>query len=129
VQISSTLQWKHEILNGKYVIIVLEAMFGYHIYWQKTPYCSWNRNVSWPTDTQFYGRQKKLDWSSADQHLSIICFCENIRTSNFVFDNVFTEGVFVTHLFSDVGISVWQFVWVTTNALSWVIFLHEVTSL
>jgi len=43
------------------------------------------------------GDSKELDRTSIDQHFSMLCFYNNIRTSNFLGGhNTFTEGLFVT---------------------------------
>ena len=43
------------------------------------------------------GDREKLDRTSLDQHFSMLCFYNNIRTSNFWGGhNIFTEGLFVT---------------------------------
>jgi len=44
--------------------------------------------------------------SLLDQHVGMLCFYEN---------SILTEGMFVTQLSVNVGISVWRCVWVTTN--------------
>ena len=61
------------------------------------------------------GHRKKLDWSLVDQLLSMLGFCNNIRTKILGGKYILTEGVFVTQLSSNVGISVWRIVWVITN--------------
>jgi hypothetical protein len=77
---------------------------------------SWNRYLSQYNDTQFYRRDRKLDRSSTDQHLRMLCSYENIMRSNyFCGHHILTEGVFVTQLSCNTGISVWRIVWVTTN--------------
>jgi len=48
---------------------------------------------------------------SIDQQSSTLCFYGNIRRNSCVL----TEGVFVTQLSSNSGISVWRIVWVMTN--------------
>jgi hypothetical protein len=51
--------------------------------------------------------EKKLDRSLTYQNLSMLCFYENIRTSNFFGGhNILIEGVFVTRLSRNAGISV-----------------------
>ena len=54
-----------------------------------------NSNLSQPTDTQFYRRQKNSDLSSINQHLRMFCFYENIRSNNFLGHNILTDGVLV----------------------------------
>jgi hypothetical protein len=50
-------------------------------------------------------RRRKLDRRSTDQHLSMLCFYENMRTSNFFVDTtILTEGAFVTEQSSNAGI-------------------------
>jgi len=56
---------------------------------------------------------KNLDRPSVDQHLGILCYYENIRTSKYCGHNILTETVFVTQLSTYEGISAWRIVWVT----------------
>jgi hypothetical protein len=42
-------------------------------------------------------------------------FYENIRKGLFYGQNILTDCVFVTQLFSNEGISVWRIVWYTTH--------------
>jgi hypothetical protein len=43
-------------------------------------------------------------------------FLQKYKEKQFVcVDNILTEGVFVTELSSNVGISIWRIVWVTIN--------------
>jgi len=49
-------------------------------------------------------QQIELDRPSTDQHLSMLCFYQNIWTSNFC-GYILTEGVFVTEVSSNAGIS------------------------
>ena len=80
-----------------------------------------------------YTRLKILDWSSIDQYVSTLCICKNVRTSNyFRGHNILKDGVFVTQMSSNAGISVWWIVWVKTNCCfmrnKHYIFLHWVLS-
>jgi hypothetical protein len=60
--------------------------------------------------------QKKPHLSSIDRYLSTLSFYKNICSNNFFCGhNILTEGVFVTQLSSNAGISVSRIVWVTTN--------------
>jgi hypothetical protein len=72
--------------------------------------------------TQFYRREKKLGRSWVNPQLSMLCFYENIETSNFCGHNILTERVFVTVLSSNAGISVGRMVCFTINC-----FLMRVT--
>ena len=71
-------------------------------------YRSRSSNLSYPTDTQFYGRRKKPDRFFIDQRLSKFCSHENIWTCNFFLDTAFGQKVclFVTQLSSNAGTSV-----------------------
>lgn len=53
--------------------------------------------------TQFYKTEKKLDRPLINQHVSMLLFYKNTRISNGY--NIFTEGMFVTELSSNAGIS------------------------
>jgi hypothetical protein len=64
-------------------------------------------------------RLKNLDWSSTDQCVSMLCICKNVRTSNyFCGHNILKEGVFVTQMSRNTGISVSWTVLVTMNCCS-----------
>ena len=59
-----------------------------------------------PSTHNVKGDRKKLDRCSTDQHVSMLCFYENIMLSNFFFlQNILTD-VLVTQRFSTAGISV-----------------------
>jgi hypothetical protein len=66
--------------------------------------------LSLATETQYYRRHKEADQSLKDQHLSRLCFYENIRAI-FWGQKMFIKDVFVTQL-SSIAL---QIVWVTTN--------------
>jgi len=53
---------------------------------------------------------EKLDRSSKDQHLSMLCFNENVKTKNFCRHNILTDGLFVTQLSSNAENSAWRIV-------------------
>jgi hypothetical protein len=60
-------------------------------------------------------QETELTWQIINRsHLSVFCFYENIKRSSFCGHNILIEGVFVTHLSSNVGISVWRILWITT---------------
>ena len=56
-----------------------------------------------------------FDWSSVDQHVSMLCFYKNIRTSNFLGAKHFERRCICNPTVYYVWISVWWMVWVTTN--------------
>jgi hypothetical protein len=64
-----------------YILPLRWTKFHAHIKQAKitVPYHSINSNLSQPTDTQLYSRQRKFDRSLTDQHLSILHFHENMR--------------------------------------------------
>ena len=91
-------------------------------------YCSWNSNFLQSANTQFYSRQKMLDKSLIDQHLIKLLFYENKRIAIFRGQNILGEGVFVTQLSSNVGISViknWNKSGSSNNNLWLVVWFQE----
>jgi len=63
------------------------------------------------------GREKSWPAFNIPTLKHVIFFYENIRPSKFCGHNNLTETVFVTHLSTYVGISVWRIVWVTKNCV------------
>jgi hypothetical protein len=70
-----------------------------------------------PRIHSFYRRQKKT-WQIRiiDQYVSMLCFLRKYKKHLFSWAcNILTEGVFVTQLYSNMGMSVWRIMRVKTN--------------
>jgi hypothetical protein len=67
------------------------------------------------TNRHTFLQETELTWQIINRpHLSVLCVYENIKRSSICGHNILIEGVFVTQMSSNVGISVWRILWIMT---------------